>query len=78
MNAAGVPKKEFAWLTTDGKNENGTIYDLKLCNAIPMEKTADQNPCTTIFRSDETGPIEVPAGLRKRQVRFHNRLLIAQ
>lgn len=68
IETAEVPKKEFAWLTRE-KSDQGTIFNLKLCNAIPMEKSADEDPCVTIFQSNESGPMPIPAGLRRREVR---------
>lgn len=68
VTVAEIPEKEFTWLTSEG-SDNGTIYDLKICNAIPMEKSSDENPCFTIFQSNESSPMQVPVGLRRRQVR---------
>ena len=68
VKTAGVPKKEFAWLTRE-KSNSGMVFDLKLCNAIPMEKSAGEDPCVTIFQSNESGPMPIPGGLRRREVR---------
>lgn len=64
VQTARIPQNEFAWLT----KEQG-VYNLKLCDAVPMERREDDEPCQTIFRSDEQGMTLISPGFRRHLVR---------
>lgn len=68
ISTAQVPTNEFAWLSQDhSPTTDSTVYTLKICNAIPFEKSEEEDPCHVVFQTDNPGAESVPSGLRRRQ-----------
>lgn len=71
ISAADVPQKEFAWLSqTYDEATNSELFTLKVCNAIPFEKSREEDPCVIIFQSNVPDESSVPKGFKRRQVGF--------
>ncbi|KAI5120629.1 hypothetical protein M0805_009389 [Coniferiporia weirii] len=56
VSTAGVPENELAWLVRQPNiTLHDTMYTLRLCDDIPLEKSAEYGSCSVIFQSDSSG-----------------------